>query len=305
MSAPNIVKAAGGDWFHEIWQGAAGGMFRVNKLLYADNSEHQNILVFENDVFGRMLAIDNVVQVAEADEFIYHEMITHVGALAHGGVKRVLIVGGGDGGAIRELFRHKTIEAVTLVEIDKAVIDLCAQWMPMVADGAFDDPRLNLVIGDGAKFVTETDERFDMIIVDSTDPVGPGAVLFTEEFYRGCHRALAPGGILVTQSGLPFVQAKEFTGAFGALSEIFAYATGFQIVVPSFWGGPMILGFATDDAALVAPPVHALAARKAAVDLTCKYYTPGHHRSAFQLPSYVSEMLPHAEKLLAEGLIEA
>ena len=304
MSAPNIIKAAGGDWFHEIWQGAAGGMFRVNKLLHADNSNHQNILVFENDVFGRMLAIDNVIQVAQADEFIYHEMITHVGVFAHGAVKNVLVVGGGDGGALRELFRHQTIERVTLVEIDQAVIDLCTEWMPMVSNGAFDDPRLNLVIGDGAAFVKETAEQFDLIIIDSTDPTGPGAALFTEEFYRDCHKALSPAGVLVTQSGLPFVQAKEFEGAFGALSAIFKYASGCQIVVPSFWGGPMILGFATDSAATLSPSPATLASRTAAAGLSFRYYSAGHHRAAFQLPAYIQEMFPHADKLRNEGLIE-
>ncbi len=305
MSGPNIVTAAGGEWFHEIWQGSAGGMFRIHNKLYAENSEHQNILVFENDVFGRMLAIDNVVQVAEADEFIYHEMITHVATLAHGGVRRVLVIGGGDGGALRELFRHQRIEHATLVEIDQDVIDLCAKWMPMVAKDAFDDPRLNLIVGDGAAFVRETDQKFDLVIVDSTDPVGPGAVLFTEEFYRGCKRVLNPGGILVTQSGLPFVQAREFTDAFAHLSEIFAYATGFQIVVPSFWGGPMILGFATEnrDALAVAPET--LAARKEAAGLSCRYYSPGHHKAAFELAGYVRDMIPHTEKLIADGLLTA
>ncbi|MEL7486238.1 MAG: polyamine aminopropyltransferase [Pseudomonadota bacterium] len=303
MSKLNIVKTEQGDWFHEIWQGAAGGMFRVNDVLYADQSEHQNIFVFQNDVFGRMLAIDNVVQVAEADEFIYHEMIAHVAALAHGAVRNVLVVGGGDGGAIRELFRHQPIESVTLVEIDRDVVDLCARWMPMVAKDAFDDPRLNLVIGDGAAFVAETTDRYDLIIVDSTDPVGPGAVLFTEEFYQSCRGALAPGGVLVTQSGLPFVQASEFDSAFTALSGIFDYATGFQIVVPSFWGGPMILGFATDEASLIGVSVETLRARQAAAGLAGRYYSPGHHKAAFELPGYVRAMLPHAEKLSEAGLL--
>ena len=293
MSKPNIVRAGIGDCFHEVWQDAAGGMFRANNILYTDNSAHQNILVFENQVFGRMLAIDNVVQVAEADEFIYHEMITHVGVFAHGGVKNVLIIGGGDGGAIRELFRHKAIESVTLVEIDRQVVDLCAEWMPMVSNGAFDDSRLNLIIGDGAAFVEETTERFDLIIVDSTDPVGPGAVLFTETFYRACHRILAPGGVLVTQSGLPFVQAREFTDAFAALSSIFRYAMGYQIVVPSFWGGPMILGFATDDVALLNVPAAQLEDRNTRDRLEFKYYTPHHHKAAFHLPRYVRDMAPH------------
>ncbi len=305
MSGPNIVTAAEGEWFHEIWQGSAGGMFRIQKRIYAESSEHQNILVFENDVFGRMLAIDNVIQVAEADEFIYHEMIVHVAALAHGRVRRVLVVGGGDGGALRELFRHQTVERATLVEIDRDVLDLCAEWMPMVANGSLDDPRLDLVIGDGAAFVKETDEKFDLVIVDSTDPVGPGAVLFTEAFYRGCKRVLNPGGVLVTQSGLPFVQAREFKDAFAHLSDIFTYATGFQIVVPSFWGGPMILGFATDDGTVLAAEAETLAARKQAAGLSCRYYSPGHHRAAFDLPGYVRDMVPHTEKLIAEGLLTA
>ena len=301
--ALNIVETAGGEWFHEIWQGGAGGMFRVNKRLFVEQSEHHNIFVFDNDVFGRMLAIDNVVQVSQADEFIYHEMITHMGVLGHGGVKNVLIIGGGDGGAIRELFRHRSIDSVTMVEIDQSVIDLCRQWMPMVSEDAFEDPRLNLVIGDGAAFVKETDRAFDMIIVDSTDPTGPAAALFTEEFYRDCHARLTSGGVLITQSGLPFVQADEFENAFGSLSKIFSYATAFQIVVPSFWGGPMLLGFSTDRLETAKPGFSAISERYQASALQCRYYTPGHHTAAFQLPAYVQSMLPQQESLIEAGVI--
>ncbi|MEM8772777.1 MAG: polyamine aminopropyltransferase [Pseudomonadota bacterium] len=304
MTKTNIITIDGGEWFHENWDGAAGGLFRINKKLYSDQSAHQNILVFENDMFGRMLAIDNVIQVAERDEFIYHEMITHAPILAHGAAKRILIVGGGDGGAIREVFRHNSVEHVTMVEIDPDVVDFCKKWMPMVSDGSFDDPRLNLIIGDGAKYVAATDDRFDVVIVDSTDPVGPGAVLFTEEFYRNCKRVMKDGAVLVTQSGLPFVQRKEFTEAFSHLSGIFDYASAYQIVVPGFWGCPMLLGFASDEKARFSVSHETLRGRLNEAGFSARYYTPAHHKSAFHLAGYLRDMIPHTEKLIAEGLLD-
>ncbi|MEM9988668.1 MAG: polyamine aminopropyltransferase, partial [Pseudomonadota bacterium] len=171
-------------------------------------------------------------------------MVTHVPIFAHGAPKRVLVIGGGDGGVIRELFRHPTIAHVTMVEIEAAVVDFSKQWFPGLSAGAFDDPRLNLVIADGAKFVEETDERFDIVIVDSTDPVGPGEVLFTPEFYAGCRRCLNDGGIIITQCGLPFFQPKELQKAYLHQRKSFDTPQFYAIAVPAYSGGIMTIGFA-------------------------------------------------------------
>src|SRR5690606_23586133 len=146
----------------------------VDRLLYDSKTEHQRIRVFENARFGRVLTLDGIVQTTEGDEFIYHEMLAHVPILAHGSARRVLIIGGGDGGMAREVLRHRSVERVTMVEIDAGVVEFAKKYLPNLSAGAFDDPRLDLVIADGAAYVAETDERFDVIIVDSTDPIGPG-----------------------------------------------------------------------------------------------------------------------------------
>lgn len=152
-----------------------GQSFTVDKLLFEDKTKHQHLIIFENRIFGRMLALDGVIQTTEKDEFIYHEMLTHVPILAHGEAKRVLIIGGGDGGMLREVLKHQNVEHVTMVEIDLAVVDMCKQWLPNHSAGAYDDPRVNLVIDDGVKFVNNTreapDNSFDVIISDCTDPI--------------------------------------------------------------------------------------------------------------------------------------
>lgn len=152
----------------------------VTKVLYDNNSSLQHIQVFENDRFGRVLTLDGVVQTTQGDEFIYHEMLTHVPILAHGNATRILIIGGGDGGMAREVLRHKSVEKVTMVEIDEGVVAFSKTYLPSLSNGAFDDPRLDLVIADGADFMVTSTDEFDVIIIDSTDPVGPGEVLFTE-----------------------------------------------------------------------------------------------------------------------------
>jgi hypothetical protein len=166
---------------------------RVDVAHYDSATDHQRIRVFENPTFGRIMTLDGVVQVTEADNFIYHEMLTHVPILAHGHVRRVLIVGGGDGGMAREVLKHDGIEQVTMVEIDGAVVDFCREYLPGISAGAFDDPRLDLVIADGADFMAKNRDEYDVIIIDSTDPVGPGEVLFTDSFYGHAKARLCEG----------------------------------------------------------------------------------------------------------------
>ncbi|MCS9087187.1 polyamine aminopropyltransferase, partial [Pseudomonas aeruginosa] len=193
------------DYQETLYQGY-GQRFSIDNMLHEVRTEHQHLVIFENARMGRVMALDGVIQTTEADEFIYHEMLTHVPILAHGAARRVLIIGGGDGGMLREVAKHKSVERITMVEIDGTVVDMCKAFLPNHSQGAFDDPRLNLVIDDGMRFVATTEERFDVIISDSTDPIGPGEVLFSENFYQACRRCLNEGGILVTQNGTPFMQ---------------------------------------------------------------------------------------------------
>lgn len=260
--------------------------------IYFDSAtEHQRLVIFRNPTFGRMMMLDGITQTTEADEFIYHEMLAHTPILAHGAASKVLIIGGGDGGMLREVLRHPGVEKCTMVEIDPSVVDLSKQYLPNHAQGAFDDPRTDLVFGDGAAFVKQPTDTYDVMIVDSTDPIGPGEVLFQDTFYANARRCLTPGGILVTQNGVPFMQSDELRNTVTHLRHLFADASCFLATVPTYVGGPMAFGWASDE------PMHrliteaALADRYAAADLTTRYYTPAVHKGAFALPGYVAEII--------------
>ncbi|MEM7301154.1 MAG: polyamine aminopropyltransferase [Pseudomonadota bacterium] len=263
--------------------------YRCSKVLHREKTEHQDLVLFENPMFGTMLMLDGVVQLTTSDEFIYHEMMAHVPILAHGAAGRVMIVGGGDGGVAREVLRHDSVESLTQVEIDAGVIEFSKQYLPQVSNGAFDDPRFELVIADGAKYVAERSGRFDVIIVDSTDPIGPGAVLFTKKFYAACKGALRPGGVLVTQNGVPFVQGDELKQSCSYFRDLFADAWAYRATIPTYVGGEMTLGWASDNAALCNVSLETLQARFEAAGLTdgTRYYAPDVHKAAFALPPYI------------------
>lgn len=283
-----MSEPAAGGWFEEKLYASVRQTYEITRVLYRDKTEHQDLVIFETPVYGRVLALDNVVQVTEKDEYVYHEMMTHMPILAHGRVRRVLIIGGGDGGILREALRHK-VECVTMVEIDRAVVDMCLKYMPTIPGRAFADKRTQLVIADGARFVAETDDKFDVIVVDSTDPIGPGEVLFTESFYRHCRRCLTEDGILVNQNGVPFLQGGEVTMTYRRRKKFFKDA-GFTVAaVPSYYGGLMALGWATDNAKARAVPIAKLRKRAKAARLKTRYYTPEIHVAAFALPRFIQD----------------
>ena len=242
-----MSEPAPGGWFEEKLYSNVRQTYEISRVLYREKTEHQDLIIFETPVYGRVLALDNVIQVTEKDEYVYHEMMTHVPILAHGKARRVLIIGGGDGGILREALRHKGVERVTMVEIDRAVVDMCLKYMPSIPGRAFDDRRTDLVIADGAKFVAQTDQRFDVVIIDSTDPAGPGEVLFTESFYKNCRRCLTRDGILVNQNGVPFMQAGEITMTYRRRKKYFDDSGFYVAAIPSYYGGLMALGWATNN----------------------------------------------------------
>lgn len=278
------------EWFDETLYRHVAQRFAVSRIVFRERTEHQDLVIFENPVMGRVLALDGVIQTAEGDEFIYHEMLTHVPILAHGSARRVLIVGGGDGGMAREALKHGAVERVTMVEIDRGVVDLCATYLPSIGAAAFKDPRLDLVIADGAAFVKSCRDRFDVIIVDSTDPQGPGAVLFTQEFYADCRRCLAPGGILVTQNGVPFFQPDELRNTARRLKGLFADTAFYLAAVPTYYGGFMAFGWGCDSAAPRQAAPAELARRHAAAGIATRYYTPALHAASFALPRFVEAL---------------
>ena len=279
-------------WIEETLHRGHRVRLNAERVLFDSETEHQRLIIFENTDFGRVMMLDNIVQLTTKDEFIYHEMMAHVPLFAHGRAKKALIVGGGDGGVLRETLKHPELEQITLCEIDRGVIDLCRAHFPEISAGAYDDPRTRIVIADGTKFVAETDDRFDVIMVDSTDPVGPGAVLFTREFYADCARSLKPGGLLVTQNGLPFLQPDELKQSVGYFRELFDDASCYLASTPSYFGGPMSYGWATDNKDLRQHKVKKIARRYAkAGAFPTRYWTPEVHIAAFALPTYVSELV--------------
>jgi len=277
-------------WFEEKLFPHVRQTFEITRILFRQRTEHQDLVIFETPTYGRVLALDDIIQVTEKDEFVYHEMMTHVPILAHGRARRVLIIGGGDGGILREALKHQ-VERVTMVEIDRSVVDMCLEHMPSIPAKAFKDKRTDLVIADGARYVAETDDRFDVVIVDSTDPMGPGEVLFTEALYKNCRRILTEGGILVNQNGVPFMQPSEIPMTWKRRRKFFADAGFYIAAVPSYYGGFMTLGWASGNpkARAVSPAV--LARRFAAAKLKTRYYTPAIHAAAFALPRFVETLI--------------
>ncbi|QXG45835.1 polyamine aminopropyltransferase [Pseudomonas viridiflava] len=274
------------DYQETLYEGY-GQRFRIEKMLHEVRTDHQHLVIFQNPRMGRVMALDGVIQTTEADEFIYHEMLTHVPILAHGAAKRVLIIGGGDGGMLREVAKHSTVEHVTMVEIDGTVVEMCKEFLPTHSNGAFEDSRLNLVIDDGMRFVATTEEKFDVIISDSTDPIGPGEVLFSENFYQACHRCLNEGGILVTQNGTPFMQLSGVQTTAGRMNGLFADWHFYQAAIPTYIGGAMTFAWGATDKAYRKLPLETLRQRFAGSGIVTRYYNPEVHIGAFALPQYV------------------
>ena len=268
-----------------------GQYFSVDEVLFRQSTGHQELVIFRNADYGTVLALDGVVQTTERDEFIYHEMMAHVPIIAHPGARRVLIVGGGDGGMLREVTQHRSVESVTQVEIDASVISTSRRFLPNHSMGAFDDDRVSLVIDDGLHYVRETDSRFDVIISDSTDPIGPGEALYSSGFYEGCRRILDDGGILVTQNGVSFRQLDEVKTTDRRLREVFDDVSFYSAAVPTYVGGIMTFGWACETPDPRQLSLEHLRSRFKASGLRTRYYTPEIHQASFALPRYVRDVL--------------
>ncbi|PWC09892.1 polyamine aminopropyltransferase [Brenneria roseae subsp. americana] len=282
----------------EIWYETLhanfGQYFSIDRVLYHQKTDHQDLIIFENAALGRVMALDGVVQTTERDEFIYHEMLTHVPLLAHGNAKRVLIIGGGDGGMLREVSRHRSVEHITMVEIDAGVVEFCRQYLPNHNAGSYDDPRFNLVIDDGVNFVNQCSGKFDVIISDCTDPIGPGESLFTSDFYQGCARCLNEGGIFVAQNGVCFLQQDEAVNSHRKLGRYFSDVSFYQAAIPTYYGGIMTFAWASNNAALRQLTAETLRQRFAASGIECRYYNPDVHVGSFALPQYLLNALSGA-----------
>jgi spermidine synthase len=269
--------------------------YAAGRVRHESRSAHQHLVVFDHRHLGRVLMLDGAVQLSSRDEFIYHEMMSHVPILAHGRARDVLIVGGGDCGIAEEVLKHKTVRRLTQVEIDPAVIEFSKEHFPEFTKPVFADKRFESVIDDGMKYVARTDRRFDIIIVDSTDPQGPGKVLFSSKFYAGCRRCLNKAGVLVTQNGVPIFQPSELTSSIGKFRKLFADGACYVAAIPTYVGGHMAMGWATDNKNLRGTPVKTIAARyRSAGSFSTKYWTPEVHVAAFALPRFIAEAVAKA-----------
>ena len=277
--------------FNETLYDAYSQEFTVDKVYFEQKTDHQHLIIFENAKFGRVMALDGIVQTTEGDEFIYHEMMTHVPLLAHGNAKRVLIIGGGDGGILREVCKHGSVEHITQVEIDLQVVEMCKKYLPNHSAGAYDDPRVNIVIDDGANYVRQSDEQFDVIITDSTDPIGPGDVLFTSDYYQHCKARLREGGVMVAQNGVAFMQIDEVFATAQRMQPYFTDQTFYCAAVPTYVGGVMTFAWASNNGALRDISLADLMVRFKQTGLRCRYYNPAIHKASFALPQYVIDEL--------------
>lgn len=278
-----------GIWYTENHTKNVRFSIKVTEQLYSEKSDFQLIELFHTKEFGRVLTLDGFLMLTEKDEFIYHEMITHVAMAVNLEIKNVLVIGAGDGGTIRELTRYKTIEHIDMVEIDEMVIDVCKKYLKQTTC-KLDDPRVDIHIADGLKYIRTKQNEYDLIIVDSTDPFGPGEGLFTKEFYGNCHNALTDNGILINQHESPYYKndARAMQRAHQRLRGIFPVCDVYQVHIPTYPSGHWLFGFASKGLS----PINDLNAQAwNDLNLKTRYYNTNLHKGCFALPNYVIDLL--------------
>lgn len=280
-------------WYSEYHTESVRFSIKVKRQLHSEKSEYQQIAFYESEEFGNFLTLDGVLMLTERDEFIYHEMMTHVPMAVHPAAKRILLIGGGDGGAARELCKYSSIEQIDVVEIDERVVELCRSFLPKTACG-FDDPRVSLHFEDGLRFIRRMEDAYDLIVVDSTDPSGPGEVLFTKEFYGNCLKALRADGLMVNQHESPFYaeDAKAMRSAHKRIVSVFPLARVYQAHIPTYPSGHWLFGFASKET----HPLRDLdAAAWKALGIETRYYNTNLHKGCFALANYIEEELRRNE----------
>lgn len=280
-------------WFSERHTPSVQFSIKVDRQLFSGQSEFQRIDVFDSQEFGRFLTLDGYMMLTEKDEFIYHEMITHVPMAVHPYPRSVLVIGAGDGGVIRELTRYDMIEQIDLVEIDETVVKVCREYLPQTAC-RMDDPRVTIHYQDGLKYIRSCKDKYDLIIIDSTDPFGPGEGLFTKEFYGNCYKALHEDGIMVNQHESPFYDedALAMQRAHHRIVECFPISRVYQAHIPTYPSGHWLFGFASKK---YHPVIDLDIGRWREFGLDTKYYNPKLHIGSFSLPTYVEELLRSVE----------
>ena len=284
------MEAKGLDlWYTEEHSKEAKFSIKVLRQLYSVQSPFQKIDILESEEFGRFFTLDGYMLVTEKDEFIYHEMIVHVAMATNLNIKKVLVIGAGDGGTVRELTRYPTIEHIDMVEIDKMVVDVCKEFLPQTAC-KLDDPRVHLYFEDGLRYIRSKENEYDLIIVDSTDPFGPGEGLFTKEFYGNCFKALTEDGILVNQHENAYYTsfAQSMRRAHCRIVNLFPICKVYQAHIPTYPSGHWLFGFASKK---YDPVADLKADAWNQLGIYTRYYNTDLHRGCFALPTYINELL--------------
>lgn len=275
-------------WFNENHSAGVRFQIKIDRHLYSGASEFQKIDIFESSELGRILTLDGLLMLTEKDEFVYHEMMVHVPMAVNPKIKKVLVIGAGDGGTVKRLVSYPGIESITVAEIDRLVVDKCCEFFPSLTAG-FDDKRVKLIYEDGLKYVRRFTNEFDLIIVDSTDPFGPGEGLFTREFYGNCHKALNETGILVNQHESPFYDCYRdtVTKTHEKLKAFFPITEVYQAHIPTYPSGHWLFGFSSKQ--YKGTDINKEEWQQ--YGISCRYYTPELHLGAFAIPVYVKELL--------------
>ena len=284
------MEAKGLDlWYTEEHSKEAKFSIKVLRQLYSVQSPFQKIDILESEEFGRFFTLDGYMMVTEKDEFIYHEMIVHVAMATNLNIKKVLVIGAGDGGTVRELSRYPSIEHIDMVEIDKMVVDVCKEFLPQTAC-KLDDPRVHLYFEDGLRYIRSKENEYDLIIVDSTDPFGPGEGLFTKEFYGNCFKALTEDGILVNQHENAYYTsfAQSMRRAHCRIVNLFPICKVYQAHIPTYPSGHWLFGFASKK---YDPVADLKADAWNQLGIYTRYYNTDLHRGCFALPTYINELL--------------
>ena len=275
-------------YYHEITPAGFGIAIKAGKVLFSDKSDFQKVEIFETDSqLGRVLTLDDLMMTTEGDEFHYHEMIAHIPMMHHKCPKSVLVIGGGDGGTVREVLKHKTVERVVLCEIDGMVIDACKKYLPTIACG-LDDPKVEIRVADAIEYIKDKKNEFDIVLIDSTDPMGPGEGLFTEEFYTNVKNSLKEGGIVAAQSESPVVNKEEIKKMYNLLKKVFPICSTYTSNIPTYPGGYWAWAFCSET---VKPLSYFADDRYEDIVKSCKIYNKDYHNSRFALPNYLKELL--------------
>lgn len=276
-------------WYTEKHTDTVDFSIKVKKHFYSETSPFQQIDFFESEEFGTFFTLDGLMMVNEKDEFVYHDMITHVAMATNPNIKRVLVIGGGDGGTVRELTRYKHIEKIDMVEIDEMVVRACQHYLPITAS-QLEDPRVTLYFEDGLKFIEGKKDVYDLILVDSTDPIGPGEGLFSEAFYKDCFNALSEDGILVNQHESPYYPnyAHEMKRSHSKIKKLFPISKVYQFHMPTYPSGHWLFGFASKKL----DPIQDFQKETwESFGIETKYYNTDLHTGCFALPTFVKKLL--------------